>query len=257
MGAPRIKIYGERNSGTNYLQQLLARNLEAVQLRGTTPDLVDAPFLGAEWVRDLYFRLSFPRNLGWKHTLVPGPEGFRGTVADDGVLFVCLTKNPYSWLLSLHRTPHHAKRRYPDLEEFLTHPWPTLGRERSPGEYASPMALWNAKTASYVRLADDRGAELLGYEELVADPLGLLERLRERHGLKPRRQPFENVRRSTRREAGDKDFDFYRDYYLEERWRARLTPELLEIMNAELDGALMARLGYRRLATTDPGTSEA
>lgn len=257
MGRPKLKIYGERNSGTNYLQQLLARNLRVRQLRGTTPDLVDAPFLGAEWVRDLYFRLSFPRNLGWKHTLVPGPEGFRGTVADAGVVFVCLTKNPYSWLLSLHRTPHHAKTRHASLREFLTHPWPTLGRENSPPAFASPMALWNAKTAAYVRLADERGAVLLGYEELVADPLAVVDRLAREHGLEPRRQPFQNVRRSTRRNAGARDFAYYRDYYLGERWRERLAPEILEIANSELDGALMARLGYRRIGPTDLGASGA
>ena len=237
-----MKLYGERNSGTNYLQQLLAANFRVEQLRGTTPIWFDGPLFGAEWSRDLYFRMTASQNLGWKHTRVP-----ERLCPPADTLLVCLTKNPYSWLLSMFRRPHHAARRYSDFDDFLRSPWMTLGREHSPSVFESPVHMWNAKHASYVQAQQAHGAVLLAYEELVRDPLAVLRRLEVMHGLRASRQPFVNVTASTRREDPERDYTFLRAYYGEERWRSELSSTQLAFVHGALDRAVMQRLGYTLL----------
>src|SRR5690554_5707917 len=97
-----IKVYGERNTGTNYLEQLLELNVDLPRLPGVVPSFVARLDRGAEASRDAWFRLTRRWNLGWKHQAAPTPAQ-RASWRCGGVLFVTLTKNPYSWALSMHR----------------------------------------------------------------------------------------------------------------------------------------------------------
>ncbi len=68
----RVKIYGERNTGTNYLSALLDKNLDAELLPGVVPsvvDIVQALVPEREAIKTLYSSLTFARHLGWKHEL--------------------------------------------------------------------------------------------------------------------------------------------------------------------------------------------
>ena len=234
-----LKLYGERNSGTRYLQHLVAANLRVRCLRGTTPNWFDTPFLGAEWSRDLYFRLTFRRNLGWKHMQVP-----ELLPASPGTLIVCLTKHPCAWLVSMFRRPHHARRRFVHFDDFLRTPWPTLAREHASPELASPMALWNAKHASYLRLHETQGAVLLPYETLVRAPFEVLTKLGQDHAIPALREPFVNIERSTHADSPQRDYAYLRDYYAEERWRGEISPQQLALIERSLDAGLLQRLGY-------------
>src|SRR4030067_624538 len=76
-----LKIYGVRNTGTNYLHQLVESNLDVELLPGVVPlsvlrlrrFLPNTEFFN-EMVRDLYFIVSYRKNLGWKHSLVKPVE---------------------------------------------------------------------------------------------------------------------------------------------------------------------------------------
>ena len=75
-----IQIFGERNSGTNYLKQLLEINLDP--------------------------KIEIGSKFGWKH-------GFTHKRAiknkdTEHTLFLVLTKDPYSWLISMNQRPHQA-----------------------------------------------------------------------------------------------------------------------------------------------------
>ena len=81
MASVAVKVYGERNTGTNYLEKLVTANLDAYILSGIVPrrDPVTfvtrnlralKPELFAGWhekARDWYFARNFSRDLGWKH----------------------------------------------------------------------------------------------------------------------------------------------------------------------------------------------
>lgn len=236
-----LKLYGERNSGTNYLEQLLATNFEVRLLPGVAPRWFVRRF-PLERHRDLYFAATRRFNLGWKHMLVPSQ-----LPAKPKRLVVCLTRNPYAWLLSTFRSPHHATRTYAGFDDFLRSPWQTLPRERAAAVYPSPVALWNAKHAAYLALRRTTAAILLRYEDLVRDPLGVLEDLSREHGIAVRRRPLVNVLASTRRRTPERDYAFLRAYFAEERWRDELTAEQRRFIDAALEPSVMQDLGYRWL----------
>jgi hypothetical protein len=67
-------IYGERCSGTNYVEQLILSN----------------------------FDVKVTWRHGWKHFF-----GFHNLGNADNTLFVCVVRDPIKWINSLYRTPHH------------------------------------------------------------------------------------------------------------------------------------------------------
>lgn len=70
----RFTIYGERCSGTNYLQELI----------------------------ELNFDVETTWDYGWKHFF-----GFNDVSKSDNTLFICIIRDPYTWLNSLYQIPHH------------------------------------------------------------------------------------------------------------------------------------------------------
>lgn len=241
-----IKLYGERNSSTNYLGRLLELNLEVEGLPGVAPPWVNcAQWLvpGREWVRDLYFRLTYPENLGWKHSCVKRPEEWPGGAAAGRVeAFITITKNPYAWLLSLHRRPYHQYYRgKPDFEEFLRLPWRTVGRDNLEAREVNPVELWNMKNRSYLLLPDERSLHLTA-EGLLLDPGEVIGEISRRFAIERRSAAFVNHDPSTK-ERG-RDTASYRDYYLTEKWRGDLTDEAVRIIDETVDRDLMAYCGY-------------
>lgn len=244
----RVKIYGERNTGTSYLEALLVRNLAVDCLRGGVPRSIRRFFTDSERARDWYFRATHRKNLGWKHACVPTESQLAAAGPDPTqVLFLTLTKNPYAWLLSLYRQPYHAKREYASFGQFLREPWETVGRENAPPAFASPVEMWNLKNAAYLTLAGYTTTIHCRYEDLLADPLGFLEKLCCKHGIQTRQNPFGNVLEAMKRQGRGKTFDDYRTYYLEERWRTELDDDCIELINERLDCDVLARFGYSRI----------
>lgn len=243
-----LKIYGERNTGTNYLAELISNNLETKLISAVVPKAVG--FLinilpgGSELMRDIYFYINFRNTLGWKHSLVN--LGLLKKYNDcllKNVKFVTITKNPYSWLLSLYKRPYHQYGPpKPDLESFLTSPWRTVGRENAPRQYGSPVILWNQKNASYIQLAKEYPTLNIKYEDLLSDPKEIIERISTVFSINWKRSDFVNIDKSTKEDS--KDFSFYRDYYLAERWKEKLSQKAVEIINEQLDRQVLAHFGY-------------
>jgi hypothetical protein len=70
----KVTIYGERCSGTNYLEELLLLN----------------------------FNVEIVWDYGWKHFF-----GFNDLTNSDDILFIGIIRNLEDWLNSLYRCPHH------------------------------------------------------------------------------------------------------------------------------------------------------
>lgn len=246
-----IKVYGERNTNTNYVSRLIEQNLAVSELRGTSPRLIR--FLqyvlpGREWLNDLYAGCSFPSNLGWKHSCVrPWDELAKYAVVRDGVVFVTITKNPYSWLLSLYRRPYHRRgsARPADFESFLRTPWMTVRRDNTASVLESPIGLWNIKNRSYLQLDQSRSLNLTT-EAILDNPEAVIDRMSRELHLGRRTERFMNYEESTK--DADKDYSFYRDYYLNEKWREKLSTQAIELINQTVDQQLMAHFGYAVLA---------
>lgn len=88
------KIYGERCTGTNYLEELISINFDvAISNKGSTA--------------------------GSKHFF-----GFNKFENTDHVLFVCIVRNPTDWFNSLFKTPYHIPSEIcGTIPSFLNKEW--------------------------------------------------------------------------------------------------------------------------------------
>lgn len=246
----QVKIYGERNTGTNYLSRLLQLNVEVREIEGVVPSklsLLQEWLPGKEWLRDLYFSASFPKTLGWKHACVIESGVLnQHEIVNDDLFFVTLTKNPYAWLLSLYRRPYHQKYRVkPDFETFLQMPWKTVSRDNlGVRAVSSPVELWNRKVSSYGNI-DDMRAVHVSSEELVSEPEQVLDRICDKFALGRKNSSFLDHESSTKKDG--KDRQYYNNYYRNELWREKLSDRAIELIDSRLDKALVRKLGYRML----------
>jgi hypothetical protein len=250
---PKLKIYGERNSGTTFLSRLLWLNFENRQLPGTVLAR-DVPFrtrllaIRKNWrepIADAYFACTYHSNLGWKHAMAP--DSLYLDVARKDVAFITVTKNPYSWLLSTFNRPYHAKQKYESLQSFLAAPWQVVHRERyTRPAFQNPVHLWCEKNRSYYRLKKDAARSVnLRYEDLLANPVAALDQIGKQFGLKRRTRAWRVIQKSTNNSDGS--LTSYQKYYLHEEWKQRLDRSLISIINRDLDQDLVEALGYQTL----------
>ncbi|MDQ3623176.1 MAG: hypothetical protein M3463_11895 [Verrucomicrobiota bacterium] len=221
-----VKQYGLPRSGTNYLCYLLRRNYELRVLVNET---------------------------GWKHGMISTPAEWRGKL-----LYLVTAKNPYSWLVSMHRfaRKHPMMRRDVPFAEFLREPFVFRGRaidgdnpQTLAMRAANPVQFWNDMLFHWLEFleVDGRGA-LLRYEDLLRDPETKLNGV---VGAWRGRRPFEVPTRELKPSwdehrpgemLGTKVFP--REVYLEERWREAYTEDHLAFVDCHLDAAVMAKTGY-------------
>lgn len=84
----KVTIYGERCSGTNYLEELLVLN----------------------------FDVEIVWNYGWKHFF-----GFSDLNNSDDILFIGIIRNLEDWINSLYREKHHLPNHLTEsIDTFLT-----------------------------------------------------------------------------------------------------------------------------------------
>lgn len=174
----RVQIFGERCSGTNYLQRLVLGNVRGVRLC---------------W------------DFGWKHFFHrPGVE------AATDCLFLVVHRDPFDWLQSLNRHPWHADPGLHGLPFgiFIRREWrcvwdetaavrpgdPRYGTEmaieRDPAtglRFANPMRLRTAKLKDWDEVGRSAASHArVRFEDLAADPRGVADALTARFALRRR-----------------------------------------------------------------------
>ena len=82
----KFTIFGERCTGTNYLQYLIQQN----------------------------FEIEITWKYGWKHFF-----GFNELKNSDDTLFIGIVRNPYDWMNSLFREQHHLPEKFKNINNFL------------------------------------------------------------------------------------------------------------------------------------------
>ena len=242
-----LKLYGERNTSTNYMSKLLHLNLKVTEIPGIAPPVIlkMRKFLtGKELVLDIYFGLTYGKNLGWKHTCVKSPEELeKYELANSNPIYLTITKNPYSWLLSLYRRPHH--QYYVDdlsFETFLQRQWKTVGRDNVKAPFLpNPIELWNIKNNSYLQLDSEKAINLTT-EEIFSDPEAIIQQISQKYSVERKSGKFVNHEKSTKDKS--KNSAYYRQYYLSEKWRDELSAEAISIINESADRKLMHHFGY-------------
>jgi hypothetical protein len=95
----KVTIYGERCSGTNYLEELLVHN----------------------------FDIEIVWNYGWKHFF-----GFNPLKDCDDVLFIGIVRNLTDWINSFYREKHHLPKSISDsVESFLNNEFYSVHKDNT------------------------------------------------------------------------------------------------------------------------------
>jgi len=257
----RIKVFGERNTGTNFVEELLRENLDI----GVCPGVLSRPFQRfykavadtlpysvawhvVEYDRDHRFRARFDEHMGWKHARVPNLPKNRACYP-DGLGFIALTKDPYAWLQSLHQRPYqgkiHSTANRLSFSEFLRTPWPTVKREYGPNEYANPVQIWNDKVASYEALHAHGPTLIRPYEVIIEDIEGFLKTVCRTFGLSEPAQI--DIRTTSTKSDDSRSTQDIVAYYRSREWVKNLTADDLDYINDQLDHGLREKFGYSRI----------
>jgi hypothetical protein len=280
-----IKIYGERNTGTNYLASLIERNISFIELRENACAISPV---------DSSIALSKMGKLGWKHRLVSAQHLQKNDIRRESILIITLTKNPYSWLLSLHRRPYAPIHKRKSIVSFddrgVPHPyagcnikliklikkcgrlgWIFLSKFSQWCEYEklafsdfirtkwhiqfnegcdkcfkNPVQLWNLKNNAYLELAKHYNVLSFTYESLLAFPENTIRKIFDHLGVTLER--FENISSAAKKEDdASKNYSFYRNYYLGECWKKQLSKKDIQYISSQLDPAVMRSFGYKFL----------
>jgi len=239
-----IKIYGERNSGTNYFEKLVEKNLE-IQILRYYPGQRVGKYLKYEFMSGLFFELNKKKYLGWKH----GKPKIReiNKFESSPLTIITITKNPYTFLLSLYKRPYHYRgKKVNNFKDFLTSEWQTILRENCGlKKYSSPIDLWNEKNRAFLNLKQRVNKKVINlrYEDVIKDTEETILKLAKISDapLKHNGQ-FRNVIDSTK---GDNlVYSEYRDYYLNEKWKDKLLDEEISLINDKLDIEVVKAFNY-------------
>lgn len=235
--SPQLAVLGAMRSGTNLVAGLIERH----------------------WA----VKTSF-NGYGWKHAAIPvfGP-GSGMEYPNVPILYV--VKNPYAFVLSLHRYLRVALEMGHDISlegeaefaKFLVSPIYIFDSQLSQSprlRFESPIAYWNWFYYNLETLDASRfRVRGLNYEDLIADPqsLGVVEDLisakRLRNPVELPREPTRRRALASRRGGRGLSSDFDPAYYAEQRYLSELTPKQIGTISKQADGWLMNRRGYERL----------
>lgn len=184
-----LKLYGERCSGTNYVEALIEQNFPGLRSRRRY-----------NWEKHNYLNPPFVR---------------------DGMLGLVVVRHAFDWLRSIHRNPHQVGFWYRevDFEGFLRHEWSSIfnGRligkqgklnirfqevmyERHPvtgSRISNVVEMRNLKLASHLKVRNlYENWVVVRYEEVRDDPETFVAALAEFFALE-RAETFQPVTRDV------------------------------------------------------------
>ena len=241
-GMKRVKIFGERNTGTNALALFIDRNSSTELLPGTAREILpsyrgpleESGLRVNEAIIDSIFE-GEPLSKSWKHACTSF------SIADlqdfQNCTTIILFRNPYSWCHRLWERPYNTLVAMPPVfAQFIGMNWPTVRRERMGEKALSPPELINEKMRQYLSFIASAAAEgiqvtVVPFELLVCDPLAVW-----RHIGPCLSEPSQNptiVVESTKDRS--KDLAYYQDYYGSELWKKRINDADMKLMQDLVD----------------------
>jgi len=124
---------------------------------------------------------------------------------------------------------------------MLLTPWKTIARDNCGELLENPVVLWNLKNSSYLPLKQLGGLNITT-EETIQNPESVIDTIAGHFSIKKRGGGFRNYEKSTK--DSSKNFAYYQDYYLNEKWREEISEEAVSLINQSIDKSLMKRFGF-------------
>ena len=197
-----VKIFGERNTGTHFLTQLvdintslkplknqsknvirpglkkiLASYKESGSKNAATSGLLNSIILNR--LLDEQRRNEQDKNFGWKHALVE-PQSILNTKRHNNTLFVFLIRNPWRFISALHKRPYNLiPKPSKDIRTFINSSFLANERDNLPSlVIENPVDLWNQKVKSYFKCSTKINNSIICYyEEIVESPQEFIKKL--------------------------------------------------------------------------------
>ncbi len=246
----RVKIYGERNSGTNYLEKLIEANLNVTLIKFTINpwSLFILKTIKYDIVQDILHLFQRKKTLGWKHGCPPVKSIESYNL--DTLVIITITKNPYSFLSSLYKNPYHIKGKKPNsLSRFIRKKWITRGRDLSGEKHLeSPIDLWNIKNKAYLDLNNNVSKTVINitYEDLLKNPERCIQDIAAKGQIDYlKNTAFKNYAKSTK--DSKLTYANYKDYYLNETWKSEFSRDDFDYLSNKIDQELLTHFKYRLL----------
>jgi len=188
-----VKVFGERNTGTNFLNQLLARNTDLnvlghggkndnprQKLKGIRQSAVRigcADKLSPQVNRlvlnrliDEQRKIEYLDNFGWKHSRVLVGD-LKKSPHIKSTLFIFLVRNPWRFVSALHRRPYNlfpAPHPSSSLSCFVESQILANERDNMPSLIVNnPVELWNEKVGSYFDCCEVLDNAIICYYENI------------------------------------------------------------------------------------------
>lgn len=120
-------IYGERNSGTNYLETILTGQSYHLSHNDSAFNTCVINSSIAEFHNNRY---------GHKHFF-----GFYDDLIKDtkNIVFIGIVRNPYDWIIGLHRAKHHIPPENHDINNLLTKEWYSIQHAKHHKDYGKEL----------------------------------------------------------------------------------------------------------------------
>lgn len=240
-----IQIFGERNSGTNYLKEFLSKNL--------------------------INKIDIGYKYGWKHGFVNFKRLEKESL--ENVLFLVITKNPYAWLLSMNKKPHHAPQLYfKPFSQFIREEWvcykgkqyqiraknlkshpitaldQEMMQERDPStgkRFENVIQLRNKKNLYFIRIQNEiSNVHYIDYESLLLSPNDFTLSLHNKFGLKFRDKLI--IPKGYYGKDPKKNFSKL-PFYKNQEYLKMIPIEDYKFINSELEFKLETILGYKMI----------
>ena len=199
----QIKIFGERNTGTNWLEKIILANYDIPLIHHQ--GIIDREItqeqklflkqysqelrvvLRERLIDNIFASQKARRLFGWKHSAVNYSHLSKINLFEQ-TGFIFLVKDPYSFLKSLHVRPYHSLVDVPkNLDDFVLTPWMTVNRDYTLEPLLkSPLELWNLKTFSYLSFMKKyENCLILRYEDLLQDYDLIFRLIKQKFSIQP------------------------------------------------------------------------
>ena len=238
-----VKIFGERNTGTNVLSMYIKRNTSSKLCGGTFAELSETSLdkfkytsrLERERLIDNFF-LGLPPSNQWKHAATNFEDRELSDFANKCVIITL--RNPISWVLGLYKNPYNALTDTSGLtpEQFICTKWTTLKRDRLNLNLVTPPELISLKMQSYCNFSDrleKLGQEIkfVNFESFVLDPQITWSRISST--FVNAKTTVDVIKQSLKDKS--KDVEYYKDYYGNERWRDEVSNSAIAEISENID----------------------
>lgn len=252
----RVKVLGERNSGTNFVEQVIKRSTEIDVVRNISDPTNDQRqrieqlslekyerAIYFERIADINHELEFKKTGGWKHAALD-QEILDNLRANLRSKVVCVVRNPFAWVISMHSSPYHALTKIPkERNEFIRSHWIPTRRDNI-GDLIinSPLGLWNHKNRSYLAAAKDNDdVIIIRYEDIALFPARELKKLCHLCAVhhKGANIPEESARSWA---ASKKNYSDYRKRIEDFSLARNFSPEDIKFCRKTIDGELLEAL---------------